>query len=211
LMTIFGSNLVKTESDIRSFAGEKLPTSFNGVQVSVGGKSAALLILQPSFIVAQVPFDAAQGNQSVVARTGNGEVVTAATVQVANVAPAFYFDGNGGVFTKLDYSLVNASNAARAGDQIWGFGTGFGALAGRAGAPRLNTGDLPAIGNLYDTAPVSLTVGGRDAKVMATVATPGYAGLYQVLFEVPQGVTGNVPVIATMGSTRSNSVNLTVR
>ena len=38
-MTIFGSNLVKTESDLRSFTGEKLPTSFNGVQVSVGGKS----------------------------------------------------------------------------------------------------------------------------------------------------------------------------
>jgi uncharacterized protein (TIGR03437 family) len=211
LMTIFGSNLVKTESDIRSFSGEKLPVSFNGVRVTVGGKPAALLVLQPSFIVAQVPVDAAQGNQSVVTRTGNGEVVTAATVQVANVAPAFYFDANGGVFTKLDYSLVSASNAAQAGDLIWGFGTGFGALTGRAGAPSLNTGDLPAIGALYDTAPVTLTVGGREAKVMATVATPGYAGLYQVLFEVPQGVTGNAPVIATMGSTRSNSVNLAVR
>ena len=38
-MTIFGSNFVKTRTDIGgSFKGEKLPTSFNGLQVSVGGK-----------------------------------------------------------------------------------------------------------------------------------------------------------------------------
>ena len=167
--------------------------------------------MQPTFIVAQVPLDAALGTQPVVIRNGNGEAVTAGTVQVANVAPAFYFDANGGVFTKLDYSYVTSSNAARPGDLIWGFGTGFGALTGRSSAPRLNTGDLAAIGSIYDTAPVTITVGGRDARVIATVATPGYAGLYQVLFEVPNGVTGKVPVVATMGSTRSNTVLLTVQ
>jgi uncharacterized protein (TIGR03437 family) len=211
LMTIFGSNLAKTDSNIGgSFSGEKLPFTFNGVQVSVGGKPAALSVVQPTFIVAQVPVDAAQGNQSVVVKNGNGDS-TAGTVQVANVAPAFYFDANGGVFTKLDYSYVNANNAARTGELIWGFGTGFGALTGRSGAPTLSTGDLASVGSLYDTAPVTITVGGQNARVMNSVATPGYAGLYQVLFEVPQGVTGNVPVVATMGSTRSNSVNLAVR
>jgi uncharacterized protein (TIGR03437 family) len=211
-MTIFGRNITKTESDIgRSFEGDSLPSSFNGVQVGVGGKSAALLVVQPTFIVAQVPLDAPVGTQPVVVRNGNGESVTAGSIQVANVAPAFYFDANGGVFTKTDYSYITAFNAARPGDLVWGFGTGFGALTGRGGAPKLNTGDLAPIGNIYDTAPVTLTVGGRDARVVAAVATPGYAGLYQILFEVPQGVTGRAPVVATMGTTRSNSVNLTVQ
>ena len=62
LMTIFGANFVKTETDIGSaFEGAKLPTSFNGLQVTLGGKSAALLIAMPSYIVAQVPIDASLG------------------------------------------------------------------------------------------------------------------------------------------------------
>jgi uncharacterized protein (TIGR03437 family) len=211
-MTIFGRNITKTASDIgRTFEGSALPASFNGVQVDVGGKRTALLVVQPTFVVAQVPLDAPLGTQPVVVRNGNGEAVTAGSVQVANVAPAFYFDANGGVFTKADYSYITSFNAPRPGDLVWGFGTGFGALTGRGSAPRLNTGDLPPVGNIYDTAPLTLTVGGRDARVVASVATPGYAGLYQILFEVPQGVTGSVPVVATMGSARSNSVNLAVQ
>jgi uncharacterized protein (TIGR03437 family) len=75
----------------------------------------------------------------------------------------------------------------------------------------LNTGDLAGRTALYDTAPVTLTVGGRVAEVLASVASPGYAGLNQILFRVPEGVSGNSPVVATIGGVRSNSVNLNVQ
>ena len=42
--------------------------------------------------------------------------------------------------------------------------------------------------------------------MLYSLASPGYVGLDQVLFEVPSGVIGNVPVQATMGTIRSNSV-----
>jgi uncharacterized protein (TIGR03437 family) len=211
-MTVFGSNLVKADADIgSSFSGSKLPATFNGTSVTVGGKPAALLILAKDYIVAQVPTDSAQGDQSLVVRNANGEMRTAGTVRVANFAPGLYFGPGGGVFSKADYSLVDASNPARPGDLVWAWGTGFGALTGRGTAPMLATGDLPGFDALYDTGPVTLTVGGRDAMVMASVATPGYAGLTQVLFRVPEGVSGNVPVVATVGSVRSNSVSLPVR
>jgi uncharacterized protein (TIGR03437 family) len=212
LMTIFGTDLVKMDSDIgRSFDGQKVPTSFNGTSVTVGGKPAALLILMKNYIVAQVPTDAAQGDQSLVVRNANGEMRTAGTVRVSNFAPGLYFGPNGGVFSKADYSLVEASNPVRPGDLVWAWGTGFGALTGRGSAPRLATGDLPALGSLYDTAPVTITVGGQNATVVASVAAPGYAGLNQILFMVPQGVSGNVPVVATVGGVRSNSIMLPVR
>jgi uncharacterized protein (TIGR03437 family) len=212
LMTIFGSDLVKTDSDIgRAFNGEKVPASFNGTSVTVGGKPAALLMLAKDYIVAQVPTDAAQGDQSLVVKNANGEMRTAGTVRVANFAPGLYFGPNGGVFSKVDYSYVDASNPVRPGDLVWAWGTGFGALTGRGTAPSLTTGDLPSFNALYDTAPVTVTVGGRDAMVVASVATPGYAGLNQILFMVPQGVTGNVPVVATVGTVRSNSVLLPVQ
>jgi uncharacterized protein (TIGR03437 family) len=211
-MTIFGSNFTKTAADIASsFNGAQLPTAFNGTQVTVGGRAAPILMLDASFIVVQVPLETAQGNQAVVVRNANGEVATASTITVANVAPALYFDTNGGVFTKADYSYIDRNNQARSGDLVWAYGTGFGALSGRAGAPRLNTGDLAGTSALYDTGTVTLTVAGREARVLASVASPGYAGLYQILFMVPEGVSGNSPVVATVGGVRSNSVNLNVR
>ena len=207
LMTVFGTNFVKTNADVGSaFDGQKVPTSFNGAQVSVGGKAAALLVLTPTYIVAQVPVDAAQGNQSVVVKNANGEVATAGTVQVANVAPALFFDPNGGIFAKVNYTLVTAQNPARAGDMIWAFATGMGAI------PQLATGDIPPVdGTIYYTGPVTVDVGGRDARVVASAASPGYPGLYQVLFVIPAGITANSPVTLTMGSTRSNTVQLIVR
>jgi uncharacterized protein (TIGR03437 family) len=213
LMTIFGSNFAKTSVDIgSSFAGMRLPTSFNGVSVTVGGKPAALLIVQQDYMVVQVPTDVVSGNQPVVVKNANGEMQTASTVMVANVAPALYFGPSGGLFSKLDYTVVDAAtNPVRSGDLVWAWGTGFGALTGRASASPLVTGDLPALNALYDTAPVRLTVGGRDAEVTASVATPGYAGLVQVLFRVPEGLTADSPVVVTMGSTRSNTVMLPVR
>ena len=212
LMTIFGSNFTKTTADIASsFNGAQLPTTFNGTQVTVGGRVAPILMLDAGFIVVQVPLETAQGNQAVVVRNANGEVATAGTVTVSNLAPGLYFDANGGVFTKADYSYIDRNNQARPGDLVWAYGTGFGTLSGRAGDPRLNTGDLAGTSALYDTAPVTLTVGGRVAEVLASVASPGYAGLYQILFRVPEGVSGNSPVVATVGGVRSNSVNLNVR
>ena len=128
----------------------------------------------------------------VLVRNGNGEMRTAAMAEVTRVAPAFYFGPDGGVFTKTDYSLVTASNPVRAGDQIWAYGTGFGAVA-----PPVETGELTPTDTIYNTGPVTLTVGGREARVLYSLASPGYVGLDQVLFEVPSGVSGNVPVQAT--------------
>ena len=134
-------------------------------------------------------------SQPVLVRNGNGEMRTAATAEVARVAPAFYFGPDGGVFTKTDYSLVTASNPVRAGDQIWAYGTGFGAVAPPVGDWRVDTDRYHL---QHRTGHV--TVGGREARVLYSLASPGYAGLDQVLFEVPSGVSGNVPVQATMGS-----------
>ena len=211
LMTIFGTDLVKADTDIgSSFSGNKLPTAFNGTSVTVGGKAAALLIVQKDYIVAQVPTDAAQGDQSLVVRNANGEMRTASTTRVSNFAPGLYFGPSGGVFSKADYSVVeHQTRCVRA--ICLGVGNGF----RRAYRSRLGSDPddwrFAGLDALYDTAPVTVTVGGQNATVMQSVAAPGYAGLVQVLFAVPQGVSGNVPVVVTLGGIRSNSVLLPVR
>jgi uncharacterized protein (TIGR03437 family) len=47
--------------------------------------------------------------------------------------------------------------------------------------------------------------------VIASVASPGFAGLYQVAITIPGGVSGTVPVVLSQGSTKSNSVNIPVQ
>ena len=61
-------------------------------------------------------------------------------------------------------------------------------------------------------APVAATIGGRDAEVVSSVASPGFAGLYQVAVRVPAGVAaGNAPLVLRSGQAVSNTVNIAVQ
>jgi uncharacterized protein (TIGR03437 family) len=47
--------------------------------------------------------------------------------------------------------------------------------------PPLTTGGLVAAGTIANTAAVTATIGGQSATVIASIAAPGYAGLYRQL------------------------------
>jgi uncharacterized protein (TIGR03437 family) len=214
LVTVFGTNLVKVQSDLlAAFDGASLPTTFNGTQVTIGGKPAPLLVVAPTYIVAQVPTDAATGSQAVTVRNANGAAAaTNVNITVAPAAPAVFFDANGGIFQKnSDFTLIGANNRARAGDIVLVYSTGLGATTSA-----LQSGQItPAPGTtntFYTTAPATVTVGGREARVIYSIASPGFAGLYQTAFEVPAGAgTGNVPVVLRVGGVASNSVNIALQ
>jgi uncharacterized protein (TIGR03437 family) len=80
--------------------------------------------------------------------------------------------------------------------------------------PTLVTGQVVPLGPpYYDTAPVTVTVGGLNATVIYSIAAPPYvAGLYQMAITVPAGVgPGNQPVVATSGGIQSNTVTIVVQ
>jgi uncharacterized protein (TIGR03437 family) len=210
LMTVFGTNLVKVPSDLLAASnGAMLPTTFNGTQVTIGGKAAPLLVVTPTYLVAQVPVDATTGSQAVAVRNSNGAAAATVNVNVAATAPALFFDANGGVFQKnSDFSIVGANNRARAGDVILVYSTGLGVTT-----PALQSGQITPLPGTsttyYNTAPATVTVGGREARVIYSIASPGFGGLYQTAFEVPTGAgTGSVPVSMRVGGIASNSVNI---
>jgi uncharacterized protein (TIGR03437 family) len=210
LITIFGTNLVKVQSDLLAASnGVMLPTTFNGTQVTIGGRPAPLLVLTPTYIVAQVPTDVQTGSQAVAVRNSNGAAAATVNVTVAANAPAVFFDASGGIFQKnSDFSIVGANNRARAGDIILVYSTGLGATTAALQSGQITPG--PGTSNtFYNTAPATVTVGGRDARVIYSIASPGFAGLYQTAFEVPAGAgTGSVPVVLRVGAVASNSVNI---
>ncbi|MDQ6665819.1 MAG: CHRD domain-containing protein, partial [Acidobacteriota bacterium] len=115
LITIYGTNLASNSSGLGAFEGQNVPTSFNGVQVTIGGKAAPLIYVSPRQINAQVPFDTAAGAQPLIVMA-DGTASAAYTLMVAATAPGIFVDaatGNG-ILVKQDFSLLTSDNRAHA-------------------------------------------------------------------------------------------------
>ncbi|HWB84582.1 MAG TPA: CHRD domain-containing protein [Bryobacteraceae bacterium] len=205
LISIFGTNLSKVTTDLSGWEGQNLPLSLGGTSVDIGGKHAALLYVSPNQINAQVPLEVPAGSQTVVVTNSNGAGNTT-SLTVASVAPAIFFSPVAAVLKNADFSLVSSTNPAHAGDAILIYATGLGQTT-----PALTSGALVPSGTIANTAKVTVSMGGKDAPVIYSIASPFYAGLYQVAVTVPTGLTGNVATVLTQGSASSNSVNIPVQ
>lgn len=209
-VSIYGTNLAsKTES----WAGD-FPTFLGGTSVTVDGKPAYLSYVSPTQINLQAPDDVATGSVSVVVTTPNG--VATSTVTLAQFAPSlFLLDGKhvAGVILRSDgsgaygggtYDIVGPTGsslgystvAAKAGDVIELYGTGFGPTS-----PAVAPG-MAFSGAASTTAPVRLLING--ASVTPSFAGLSGAGLYQINVTVPLGLgTGDVIFVATVGDAQT--------
>lgn len=210
LITIYGTNLVKSAATLNGWQGRVLPGSLNGTSVTIGGKAAPLLYVGPGQINAQVPLDVPAGTQTVVVKSVVGASASF-NVTVAATAPALFFYGDpaapkGSVLKNSDFTLVAAGNPAKTGDILLVYCTGLGDTS-----PALTTGALVSGSSSATKVPVTATVGGKNATVVYAIASPGYAGLYQVAVTVPEGVTGDAAIVITQGTTKSNTVSVPVQ
>jgi len=206
LISIFGANLVKVAVDLSGWLGRQIPASLNGTSVTIGGRAAAILYVSPTQINAQVPVDVPAGSQPVVVKNAVGPGASF-SVTVAATAPAIFFSPNAAVLKNVDFSLVTASNPAKAGDVLLVYCTGLGQTT-----PALTTGTLvPGTANAATSAAVTATIGGKDAAVAYALASPGFVGLYQVAVTVPAGVTGSSAIVLKQGGATSNSVSIAVQ
>ena len=106
-----------------------------------------------------------------------------------------------------NFSLVSQANPAHASDILVFYTTGMGQTT-----PPLITGQIVPSAD-YNTALVTVTIGGVNANVIYSIAAPPYvAGLYQMAVTVPSGLApGNQPVVATSGGLQSNTVTIVVQ
>jgi uncharacterized protein (TIGR03437 family) len=218
LVTILGSNLANTNTGQSWSASEIvngiLPTSLEGVSVTIDGKPAFVAYISPTQINVQAPSDATVGSVHVVV-TNNGAVSAPATAQLQPAAPAFFqYPGTNYASASLlpgyaqvaDPSAVPGAVAAKPGDIVVLWGTGFGATNPAVAAGTLVTGAPVVV-----TTPI-VTVGGVAAPVISAVLTPGTAGLYQVTIQIPQAApAGAVAVQASVGGLQTaNGVTIFV-
>jgi uncharacterized protein (TIGR03437 family) len=216
-LTIKGSNLsAVTDTWDNAIVNGNLPTTLDGVSVSVGSKQAYVYFISPGQINVQAP-DVGTGPVPVTVTTAGGTSV-AVTADVVSQSPAFFlWPASQAVSTRnSDASFaVKAGTfpgattaAAKPGDVLILWGTGF----GPTNPPVVSGIQVPG-DKVYNANPVSIKIGTADATVFGAALSPGFAGLYQVAIQVPASMAdGDYALKATVnGATSPDGVILSVK
>lgn len=205
-LSIYGTRLsgntrIWTGADI---VGGKLPTSLDGVSVTINGKLAFVYYISPTQINVQAPADSLSGSVQVIVRNSFGQSAEI-TAQLQPVLPGFFrFSEEYITATNPDGSyvgplgLLNGVNTtpARAGSVITLWGSGFGPAGIEPGL--VVTGSSPLANQ------ARIRIGNVDANIQFQGLTG--VGLAQFNVLVPDLPTGDYPVVAIIAGVRTASI-----
>ncbi len=212
-ISIYGSNLstaarTMTASDL---VNNTIPTSLGGVSVQINGKAAFVYYVSPAQINVLSPDDTSSGSVSVVVTNSAGTSSAAATTLQPILPGLFVLSNYVRAVRPSDSVIINGTGAAesgytsaaaaRPGDVLEIFGTGFGPTSSSIAAGTVFSGSYPT------SNPVTVTIGGVSAQVsFAGLVGPG---LYQINITVPAGLTdGDKAIIATVAGLSTSSTAL---
>ncbi len=214
-VTIQGSNLApQTDDWSHSIVNGALPTSLDGVTVTMGGKAAYVYYISPGQLNVLAP-DVSAGSVTVTVTSPGGAASFSTTASL--YGPAFFlWPGSQAVATRQDYSYAVKPGtfagvttvAAKPGEVIILWATGFGPTTPAAppGVP------VPA-STAYPTASSpTVTINNTPAIVYGAALASGSAGLYQIAIQVPGTLAdGDWPIQVSMGVSLSpNGIVLSV-
>ena len=214
LVSIFGTDLSQLTYTWQSsdVVNGTLPTSLEGVSVTINGLPAFLEYISPTQVNVLAPDDPTLGPVQVQVTTAQ-QTSNAVTAQKGQFAPAFLTLGGAYVdAVHGDGSLVGAPNLlagvvttpAQPGEIILLSGAGFGPVTPPQPAGQVVTVAAPLAN------PVQITIGGMPAPMVS--ASLAQTGLYQFSVTVPNLPNGDAPVVATIGGVSTQAgVALTVQ
>ena len=187
LATLFGVGLSEGISGTELAGGA---TSFNGTTIRIGGIAAPLLSITGSpaeQVNLQIPFEVSSGQTTTIEVENNGTRKTVSGVPVFSTQPGIFeipVAGGGtvgAVIHAISGQLVTEQNPAQRGDVVSLFLTGGGGLSQPAG-----TGVLGPIPAPLMVESILVGVDDKGSTVLFGGYAPGFLGLYQVNFEIPQ-------------------------
>ena len=220
-VSIFGTNLSNSTRAWQSsdFVAGSLPTTLDGVSVTIAGLPAALSYISPTQLNVQVPLTGQTGPVSVVV-TNNTVVSPAAFATISPEAPGVFTFGPGGnkyaaaVVLNNDgtydylgpaglFGSATTTRPARPGDVLELYATGLGATNPSVPPGTLFSGAAPLVGS------ATVMIGGASAQpIWAGLVEPG---LYQLNVTVPNVPTGDQPLLVEVdGATSQPDVFVTV-
>jgi len=196
LFTIFGTQLAGGPILTQ---GPAYGTSLGGVSITIDGIPVPLQYVSPTQINAQVPFNVAVGQQSLVLTFNGASTTVPVTIGVASPG-IFQVNGRGAILNQ-DSSLNSTANPALVGSTVAVFFTGGGLVT-----PAATTGQ-PASSTMLSTtnATTTATIGTQPATVVFSGLAPGFVGLGQANIQVPALATNDYPLVLTVNGVASNS------
>ncbi len=208
IISIFGTGLAR---NIAGASSLPLPITLDGTSVTINAQPIPLFFVSPNQINAQVPFLVPAGPAQVSVRDSTGATGSLG-ITIARTSPGIFSttsDGKGqAAALHADFKPVRKAvlEYALIGETIVVFCTGLGAVQGFNSAGFASPGSPPAV----TVGTPTVLMDGRPVQVTFSGLAPGFAGLYQINFVVPQGVGGDVVTTIRMGDTSSNEVTINV-
>ena len=205
-VSIFGSGLAPVTRSwaATDFNGTKLPTSLDGVSVTINGKPAYVYYISAKQIDVLAPVDTTAGTVQVQVND-NGLVSNTASTTLQPTSPAFFLlkDNKSIAAVHGNGDLVGAaslypglSTPAAAGETIALFGTGLGQTNPAISDGNLVSAPAPCVSN------PTVSIGGANAQVVYCGLIS--AGVYQVNVIVPSSTASGTPaVLMTAGALTS--------
>ena len=212
-VSLFGSGLCTATEGALSLP---LQTTLGNVQVSVNGILAPLSYVSPNQINVLVPYETS-GSYATFQVSSDIGLSDPVTLYVAKTAPGIFTSLAGGFAPGVgpaaaqhaDFSAVTQSNPAKSGETLLLYVTGLGAVS-----PAVKDGAAAGANPLSNVvADVEVSVDGQSAGVSFKGLAPGFAGLYQVNFVVPGGVSPGELVNLSLATSdaRTNEAKLYIK
>ena len=185
LLTLYGTNLAP---GLAVASAIPFPTLLGNVQVTIAGLPAPIYYVSPTQISVIVPY-AVTGTTAQVKVINNGTASNAVITVVNQTAPGVFTQNESGLgygaVTHLDGTLVTPSSPAQINETLSAYLTGLGSVS-----PLIPDGSAGPVDPLSQTTnTISVDVNGTTATVGYAGLAPGLAGLYQINFTVPTGLT----------------------
>lgn len=198
---IYGTNLTgganaRTWADTDFTAGVA-PTALNGVRVTIGGQPAFVYFVSAGQVTVVAPDGLTIGSDAAIqvinsAGTSNSMSLPVVARSPGVLAPPVYKvnDRQYVVATFRDFSLsgpgelIPGTIRAKAGDPLQVFFVNGGAVS-----PALAAGRI--VSALHTLPNVRLLLGTTEVPVAFAGYAPGFVGLFQLNFTVPNGMTGD--------------------
>lgn len=205
-VTITGSNLSSTTRTWTSadIVNGKLPTSLDGVSVTIDGSAAAIYYVSGTQVNVLAPASNSTGTVAVSLKNSSGTATASTDFQQA--APALFASATGGksyaIVTNSSSSLVSHSAPVAPGDTVVLYGTGFGTTSPSVDA----LSDFSGAAQLTDLTALTVTIGGK-AAVVSWAGLIGN-GLYQINAVVDSGVAdGDAAVTVAVSGTAGKATS----
>lgn len=213
---VYGSNLATSQASPNVLP---LPTTFKNTSALVGPNQAPLFYLSSGQVNLLIPNETVPNQQLPLVLNVNGSYTLPVTVDIVRAAPGVLSSDDGPNPPSVqngahlvaqhaaDFSTVSSTNPAKPGETLVMYLVGMGAT----NPPVPSGAASPSATLAVVTNQPIVTVGSETASVAFAGLTPGFVGLYQINFQVPQSApAGDLQVTVTQNGVAANPTVLPV-